>query len=214
MVCHSASSIAAPITWLSRDEALLPALRVARARGDTTGTRWERRPALHLNHLPSHQSLPGQAQLSLFANNALADRPLSPAAQPGFDATQSTAALSASNFSRRFHLRSELMSPSSLSSAAQPPRLLLTIGCLVLRHGLWRQGHQSADVCRRRAGPVAGRHAQTAPPMRKVVLTSTERGTADTSTADAGGIARFTRVRRAAMCCPAVSRSRPSVRRC
>jgi hypothetical protein len=38
--------------------------------------RWERRPPLHLFNLRLTKTLPGRTQVALFANNALADRPL------------------------------------------------------------------------------------------------------------------------------------------
>ena len=38
--------------------------------------RWERRPPLHLLNLRLTKTLPGRTQVALFANNALADRPL------------------------------------------------------------------------------------------------------------------------------------------
>ncbi len=38
--------------------------------------RWERRPPLHLINLRLTKTLPGRTQVALFANNALADRPL------------------------------------------------------------------------------------------------------------------------------------------
>jgi len=64
------------ITPLSPAEAASPPYAsLARAVTPLEG-RWERRPPLHLVNLRLTKTLPGRTQVALFANNALADRPL------------------------------------------------------------------------------------------------------------------------------------------
>jgi len=64
------------ITTLTAAEALLPAYAgLIRAVSPQTA-RWERRPPLHLLTMRLTKTLPARSQLSVFANNALADRPL------------------------------------------------------------------------------------------------------------------------------------------
>lgn len=97
----------AHITWLSRDEALLPAYASLVRAVTPLETRWERRPALHLVNLRLTKSLPGQAQLSLFANNALADRPLyRRQRQPGFERRNQPAFFGVEFLATLPHLRS------------------------------------------------------------------------------------------------------------
>ncbi len=64
------------ITTLTASEATAPPFSaLVRAVTPLEG-RWERRPPLHLFNLRLTKTLPGRTQVALFANNALADRPL------------------------------------------------------------------------------------------------------------------------------------------
>jgi hypothetical protein len=64
------------ITTLTASEATAPPFAaLVRAVTPLEG-RWERRPPLHLFNLRLTKTLPGRTQVALFANNALADRPL------------------------------------------------------------------------------------------------------------------------------------------
>ena len=61
---------------LTREEALTPAYAALVRPVSPLESRWERRPALHLVNMRLTKTLPWRTQLALFANNALADRPL------------------------------------------------------------------------------------------------------------------------------------------
>jgi hypothetical protein len=64
------------VRLLTRDEALTPAYAALVRPVSPLESRWERRPALHLVNMRLTKTLPWRTQLALFANNALADRPL------------------------------------------------------------------------------------------------------------------------------------------
>lgn len=64
------------ITWLAPDEARQPAFASLVRPISPSLAQWERRPPLHLMTVRLTKTLPARSQLSVFANNALADRPL------------------------------------------------------------------------------------------------------------------------------------------
>jgi hypothetical protein len=64
------------VTPLTPADAALPAYAALRRSVLPLEGRWERRPPLHLVNLRLTKALPWRTQMSLFANNALADRPL------------------------------------------------------------------------------------------------------------------------------------------
>lgn len=64
------------ITWITAEQAASPEFDALRRKVLPAEGRWERRPPLHLLNLRITKALPGRSQLALFANNALADRPL------------------------------------------------------------------------------------------------------------------------------------------
>ncbi len=74
------------ITALSPDEARLPQNAQLRRSVLPLEGRWERRPLLHLINLRLTKTLPRRTQMTVFANNAFADRPLYlRQRQPGFE---------------------------------------------------------------------------------------------------------------------------------
>jgi hypothetical protein len=74
------------LTALTPEQASLPEFAALRRTVLPLEVRWERRPALHLVNLRLTKTLPGNTQMALFANNALADRPLyQRRRQPGFE---------------------------------------------------------------------------------------------------------------------------------
>jgi hypothetical protein len=64
------------VTALTPAQASLPEFASLRRQVLPLEGRWERRPPLHLVNLRLTKMLPGNTQMALFANNALADRPL------------------------------------------------------------------------------------------------------------------------------------------
>lgn len=64
------------ITPLTREQALSAEYQLLRRAVSADALRWESRPALWLVNLRLSKTLPGNAQLTFLANNALADRPL------------------------------------------------------------------------------------------------------------------------------------------
>ncbi len=64
------------ITTLTVEQATSPAFAALVRTVTPLEGRWERRPPLHLLNLRLTKTLPGRTQVALFANNALADRPL------------------------------------------------------------------------------------------------------------------------------------------
>ena len=64
------------ITWLAANDASSPSYEGLVRSVTPMAARWERRPPLHLINLRVTKALPARTQLAVFANNALADRPL------------------------------------------------------------------------------------------------------------------------------------------
>jgi hypothetical protein len=64
------------LTALTPAQAARPEVAALRRTVLPLESRWERRPPLHLVNLRLTKTLPGRTQMALFANNALADRPL------------------------------------------------------------------------------------------------------------------------------------------